>query len=131
MLCGSISTGYKPQRPDVGLFYYQLLTMRRSRMEGFLVTDYADRFAEARRDLLTWAEEGRLHQQYDVLDGLEQAPLALEPPVPRRQPRQAARQAVGGGGPDGRNPELFADAAGIRPLSRTVAESGHSLRRAP
>ena len=48
VLCGSISTGYKPQRPDVGLYYYQLLTMRRSRMEGFLVTDYADRFDEAR-----------------------------------------------------------------------------------
>jgi NADPH-dependent curcumin reductase CurA len=77
VLCGSISTGYKPQRPDVGLFYYQLLTIRRSRMEGFLVSDYATRFDEARRDLLAWAEEGRLHQQYDVLEGLEQAPLAL------------------------------------------------------
>ena len=58
VLCGSISTGYKPQRPDVGIYYYQLLTMRRSRMEGFLVTDYADRFDEARRDLLTWSERG-------------------------------------------------------------------------
>ncbi len=77
VLCGSISTGYKPQRPDVGLYYYQLLTMRRSRMEGFLVSDYTDRFDEARADLLRWAEEGRLHQQYDVLEGLEQAPLAL------------------------------------------------------
>ena len=77
VLCGSISTGYKPQRPDVGIFYYQLLTMRRSRMEGFIVTDYAERFAAARRDLQTWAAEGRLHQQYDVLDGLESAPLAL------------------------------------------------------
>ena len=96
VLCGSISTGYKPQRPDVGIFYYQLLTMRRSRMEGFLVTDYADRFAEARRDLQTWADEGRLHQQYDVLDGLEQAPAGPQPPVPRRQPRQAARPAVAG-----------------------------------
>jgi NADPH-dependent curcumin reductase CurA len=77
VLCGSISTGYKPQRPDVGIFYYQLLTMRSSRMEGFLVSDYADRFAEARRDLLTWSKEGRLVQQYDVLDGLESAPEAL------------------------------------------------------
>ena len=77
VLCGSISTGYKPQRPDVGIFYYQLLTMRRSRMEGFLVTDYADRFDEARRDLLAWSREGRLVQQYDVLDGLESAPEAL------------------------------------------------------
>ena len=78
VLCGSISTGYKPQRPDVGIYYYQLLTMRRSRMEGFLVTDYADRYAEARRDLLTWIEAGRLHQQYDELEGLEQAPAALD-----------------------------------------------------
>ncbi len=77
VLCGSISTGYKPQRPDVGIYYYQLLTMRRSRMEGFLVTDYAARFDEARRDLLTWSNEGRLVQQYDVLDGLERAPEAL------------------------------------------------------
>ncbi|MET0458421.1 MAG: NADP-dependent oxidoreductase [Ilumatobacteraceae bacterium] len=77
VLCGSISTGYKPQRPDVGLYYYQLLTMRRSRMEGFLVSDFADRFDEARRDLLTWTAEGRLHQQYDVLEGLESAPFAL------------------------------------------------------
>ena len=51
--------------------------MRRSRMEGFLVTDYAERFAEARRDLLTWAADGRLHQHYDILEGLEQAPVAL------------------------------------------------------
>jgi NADPH-dependent curcumin reductase len=78
VLCGSISTGYKPQRPDVGLYYYQLLTMRRSRMEGFLVTDYTDRFAEARRDLLAWIEAGRLRQQYDELEGLEQAPAALD-----------------------------------------------------
>ena len=128
MLCGSISTGYKPQRPDVGIYYYQLLTMRRSRMEGFLVTDYADRFAEARRDLLTWAEEGRLHQQYDVLDGLEQAPLRAEPPVPRRQPRQAARQAVAAGRLGGRIPQLFGEAARIWPPHRRVADGGHSLR---
>jgi hypothetical protein len=77
VLCGSISTGYKPQRAEVGITYYQLLTMRSSRMEGFLVTNYADRFDEARRDLLQWSKEGRLVQQYDVLDGLEKAPEAL------------------------------------------------------
>src|SRR5690606_22027530 len=40
VLCGAISTGYVPKRPEVGLHYYQLLTTRRSRMEGFLVTDF-------------------------------------------------------------------------------------------
>ena len=77
VLCGSISTGYKPQRPDVGIYYYQLLTMRRSLMQGFLVSDYEDRYDEARADLLRWSEEGRLVQQYDVVEGLEKAPTTL------------------------------------------------------
>ncbi len=77
VLCGSISTGYKPQRPDVGIYYYQLLTMRRSLMQGFLVSDYQDRYDEARADLLRWSEEGRLVQQYDIVEGLEQAPATL------------------------------------------------------
>ena len=77
VLCGSISTGYKPQRPDVGIYYYQLLTVRRSLMQGFLVSDYKDRYDEARADLLRWSEEGRLVQQYDVVEGLEKAPTTL------------------------------------------------------
>jgi NADPH-dependent curcumin reductase CurA len=77
VLCGSISTGYRPERPDVGLHYYQLLTTRRSRMEGFIVTDYAPRFAEARVDLASWLEDGRLRQEHDVLEGLERAPEGL------------------------------------------------------
>jgi NADPH-dependent curcumin reductase len=77
VLCGSISTGYKPQRPDVGIYYYQLLTMRRSLMQGFLVSDYQDRYDEARADLLRWSQEGRLVQQYDIVEGLEQAPATL------------------------------------------------------
>lgn len=77
VLCGSISTGYKPQRPDVGIYYYQLLTMRRSLMQGFLVSDYQDHYDEARADLLRWSEEGRLVQQYDVVEGLEHAPTTL------------------------------------------------------
>jgi len=76
-LCGSISTGYAPKKPEIGLHYYQLLTTRRARMEGFLVTDFADRFDEARRKLLVWAHAGDLHVQHDELHGLEQAPEGL------------------------------------------------------
>jgi NADPH-dependent curcumin reductase CurA len=78
VLCGSISTGYKPQRPEVGLHYYQLLTTRRGRMEGFIVTDHAARFDEARAELAAWIADGRLQQQSDVLEGLEQAPSGLQ-----------------------------------------------------
>ncbi|HUF99892.1 MAG TPA: NADP-dependent oxidoreductase [Ilumatobacter sp.] len=76
-LCGSISTGYRPERPEVGLHYYQLLTTRRARMEGFLLSDFEDRFADARRILLGWYADGRLHVEHDVLEGLSNAPLGL------------------------------------------------------
>jgi NADPH-dependent curcumin reductase CurA len=77
VLCGSISTGYTPGRPLVGLHNYQLLTTRRSRMEGFLVTDFTDRYDAARHELLGWLEAGQLRFQEDVVDGLEQAPATL------------------------------------------------------
>jgi NADPH-dependent curcumin reductase CurA len=76
-LCGSISTGYRPEKPEVGLHYYQLLTTRRARMEGFLLYDFEDRFAEARRTLLGWYTDGSLHVEHDILEGLENAPLGL------------------------------------------------------
>lgn len=75
--CGAISTGYRPERPAVGLHYYQLLTTRRSRMEGFLVTDYQEHFREARVQLQRWITEGKLRTEEDVLEGLERSPEAL------------------------------------------------------
>lgn len=77
VLCGAISTGYRAEKPEHGLHYYQVLTTRRARMEGFLVTDYADRFAAARRQLLAWVAAGDLHVAVDVLDGLDRAPQGL------------------------------------------------------
>ena len=76
-LCGSISTGYRPERPDVGLHYYQLLTIRRARMEGFLLYDFEDHFSEARRTLLGWYADGSLHVEHDILEDLRNAPMGL------------------------------------------------------
>lgn len=76
-LCGSISTGYRPERPEVGIHYYQLLTTRRSRMEGFLMSDFTDRFAEARTRLLGWVADGSLRVEHDVLEGLDRAPEGI------------------------------------------------------
>ena len=77
-LCGSISTGYRPERPEVGLHYYQLLTTRSARMQGFLLFDFEEQFAEARATLMHWYRAGRLHVEHDVLEGLEHAPLGLQ-----------------------------------------------------
>src|SRR5205085_56865 len=78
VLCGSISTGYRPERPETGLHYYQLLTTRRARMEGFLVTDYAEQFRDARKQLVAWAERGDIRVATDTVEGLEHAPATLQ-----------------------------------------------------
>ncbi len=54
-----------------------LLVTKRLAMQGFIVTDYADRFAEALVALETWLDDGSLIPTEDVLDGLERAPEAL------------------------------------------------------
>jgi NADPH-dependent curcumin reductase CurA len=76
-LCGSISTGYRPERPAEGLFAYQLLTTRRVRMEGFLLTDFAADFDEARQALASWHADGSIVVEHDELEGLEHAPEGL------------------------------------------------------
>ena len=53
------------------------ILVKRARMEGFLLFDFADRFAEARARLLEWVDAGTLRYREHVLDGLESAPGAI------------------------------------------------------
>jgi NADPH-dependent curcumin reductase len=46
-------------------------------LQGFLIYDYAPRFAEAENDMVPWIKEGRLTYQEDILDGIERMPEAL------------------------------------------------------
>ncbi len=54
-----------------------LLVVKRLRMEGFIVMDFADRDAEAERDLAAWVADGSLRVVEDVIEGLENAPRGL------------------------------------------------------
>lgn len=54
-----------------------LLVVKRLRMEGFIVSDFADRDSDAERDLAAWAADGRLKVVEDVIEGLENAPRGL------------------------------------------------------
>ncbi|MGH7822454.1 MAG: NADP-dependent oxidoreductase [Candidatus Binatia bacterium] len=76
VLCGAISS-YNDQEPRPGPRNYTNLIVRRARMEGFLVTDYAPRFPQAIAELARLAAEGKLRDQVDVVDGLENAPEAF------------------------------------------------------
>jgi NADPH-dependent curcumin reductase len=76
VLCGSISR-YNDATPSPGPSNYFNLTSRRARMEGFIILDYAKRFAEATEALAGWLREGRLKQKEDIAVGLENAPKTL------------------------------------------------------
>ncbi len=54
-----------------------LVVVKRLRMEGFIVMDFADQDAAALRALQTWVKSGRIKVFEDIVDGLENAPGAL------------------------------------------------------
>jgi NADPH-dependent curcumin reductase CurA len=54
------------------------LLVKRARMQGFLTMDYADRFADALKDLVGWIHAGKIRYREEVLDGLAHAPGSLE-----------------------------------------------------
>ncbi|HUY43461.1 MAG TPA: hypothetical protein VMU98_06830, partial [Acidimicrobiales bacterium] len=60
-----------------GLFNSAMLIMRRARMEGFIILDFADRFIEAQLELAGMVMAGTLHHQEHLVAGLENAPEAL------------------------------------------------------
>ena len=76
-ICGFIATEYEPG-PQRGPTNYRELVYRRARMQGFVVFDYWDRYAEAEADLSRWYHDGRLVNCEDVVDGLDNMPDALE-----------------------------------------------------
>ncbi|HEV3449580.1 MAG TPA: NADP-dependent oxidoreductase [Acidimicrobiia bacterium] len=75
-LCGAISTYNESDRP-APIHSYMNLVVKRARMQGFLVLDYLDRFPEAVLQLVAWVEEGRIRWRDHIVDGLHQAPRAL------------------------------------------------------
>ncbi len=54
-----------------------LIVVKRLRMEGFIVMDFADQDPAALRALRTWVNSGKIKVFEDIFDGLETAPGAL------------------------------------------------------
>ena len=53
------------------------LLLKQARWEGFLVTDYITRFAEAEKYFRGLVSTGEVVFHEDILEGLEQCPAAL------------------------------------------------------
>jgi len=75
--CGSVSTYDTGAPPPGPRGIPGLLVVKRLRLEGFIVTDYEHRYAEAEKALNALVQAGRLVVAEDMHDGLEQAPQAL------------------------------------------------------
>jgi NADPH-dependent curcumin reductase CurA len=75
-LCGLIST-YNATEPVPGPYNFAAILGRRARIEGFIVLDYMDRAAECFADLGKWLMEGKLKYRVDEVEGLKNAPTAI------------------------------------------------------
>lgn len=73
VLCGGISS-YNSEEAPPGPKSLMNLVITRSRLEGFIVLDYADQFPKAIKDISQWMAEGKLISQEDIQEGLENAP---------------------------------------------------------
>jgi NADPH-dependent curcumin reductase CurA len=65
--CGMISQ-YNTSNPIGPKNISRVVTMR-IRMQGFIVMDHADKYADARRDLAKWIEEGKLKTTETIITG--------------------------------------------------------------
>jgi len=75
-VCGLISM-YNATRPVPGPYNYPNILTRRARVQGFIVTDFEARYMEGLQKLGEWLLSGQLKYRVDVVDGLENAPVAL------------------------------------------------------
>lgn len=75
-ICGAISQ-YNNTGPVSGPSNYLSLLVSRSRMEGFIVFDFADRYPEAIAAMGEWLAAGKLKSKEQIEDGIENFPAVL------------------------------------------------------
>ena len=75
-VCGQISLYNRPDTPLGPRLEPQLLS-RSALMQGFMVSNYQDRFGEGYQQLSRWVKEGKVKYPETILKGFEQLPAAL------------------------------------------------------
>ena len=74
--CGAISR-YNDERPEPGPRNIGFMVTKRLRLQGFIVSDHNERFADFLREVGPWVAEGKLQCRETVLDGIENVPAAF------------------------------------------------------
>ncbi len=75
-LCGSISQ-YNATTPPQGQRLLGTFVGKRVTARGFIVTDFANRYDPARRQMGEWVKAGKIKYREDIVDGIDKAPRAF------------------------------------------------------
>ena len=75
-LCGQISQ-YNNTKPYVGYSILPHLLTRSVMLQGFIVSNYSDRFGEAISQLTQWVTEGKLKYTETITEGFDKLPEAF------------------------------------------------------
>ena len=54
---------------NIGLQNFRNIVAQRIKMQGFIIFDYAEKWAEARKQLAQWLSEGKLQRKETILKG--------------------------------------------------------------
>lgn len=76
VICGRISE-YNEDEPSMGPRILRYVHSTRSRIQGFTVNQYPQRFEEGRAQLARWVKSGELKYKEDVVEGFENSPKAF------------------------------------------------------
>lgn len=76
VICGTASVASWDPAP-LGPRVERHLLVKRARMQGFIIFDFAPRFGEALPKLAQWVRDRRLRYVEDILEGIEHAPAAI------------------------------------------------------
>ncbi len=75
-VCGQISQ-YNLAKPEMGPRFLWKLIEKRARVEGFLVFQFADRYAEGLKQMAEWFNAGKIRNRENVVQGIQNAPRAF------------------------------------------------------
>ncbi len=76
IICGAISV-YNNTEVPTSMSVQPFLIKNSALMQGFIVSNYAERFPEAMKQLATWLSEGKLTYTETVVEGFENIPTAF------------------------------------------------------
>jgi NADPH-dependent curcumin reductase CurA len=76
IICGQISI-YNLDKPDVGPRPQPYLLINSAFMKGFIITDYAPRFAEGVMQMAQWLAAGKLKYAESIVEGFDNTPQAF------------------------------------------------------